>query len=223
LNFNLAELKRKKSSKDDAIQSSHSPKISLNLEIRAGMSLTKSENQPSLLNPPGRKSLIQQLDTQEVSRTFKEILKSKKICQQSFSKRLGFISRSRFNDLVKHPLPWAACTDLCQRVYHKMHKWSQSTEETRSLQLTPGSQRVMQQLATSRAVKNIKELLLRHSISRGLFAKKFLNMNHSYFSKLLNRPPAWTKCTDYTKQIFGRMHEWSILPDQIITRWLHEK
>jgi hypothetical protein len=179
-----------------------------------------------------------------VARTFKEIIRAKNISQIALAKQLGPISHTHLSNLLNQPRAWDKCTDLKKQVYKTLHKWSQSEEDIRSLQVSCRIERVRgtrtfsysnsnfvnsaaaaaaqtyySPLDTLRVAQKVNELLQRHAISIKVFATKIMGMDRGNFSKLLNRPPVWAKCTLHRQRMFTRMHEWSMLSDRQIELW----
>jgi hypothetical protein len=70
-----------------------------------------------------------ELDTQQLVRKIKYILKAEQISFVLFATKILSVNKKRIHDFLKDPLPWSSCTEYKKRVYYRMHQWARSPAE----------------------------------------------------------------------------------------------
>jgi hypothetical protein len=70
-----------------------------------------------------------EIDTQQLARKIKYILKAEKISRPLFATKVLLISKKSVGEYLNDPLPWSSCTEYNKRIYYKMYQWSRSPLE----------------------------------------------------------------------------------------------
>ncbi len=154
------------------------------------------------------------LDTAKKASTVKEILLTEYINNELFAEEVAFTDKRHLNRVLNHPITWAECTEFKKKLFCRMHLWSQSADEIRSLKkindASHTSKKVKKEISYYRSLpevpanlqldtaiigRKVKEILQRESIPHDIFAQ----VAHLYKSEVcthLNHPKPWVKCTE---------------------------
>ncbi len=207
----------------EAIQS-----LKVKLPPRGHSSKAKFQDNFKLLPvvPPNTK-----LDTAKVAQTIKDILIKNCLTLILVSKELHLGCERDCGKLLKNPTPWYKCTEYRKKLYFRMHQWSQSADEIQSLEAIRDSTNIRKfsvasykslpevpsdlELDTAKIARTVKEILKKESITYDLFSKEVVLIHEKVLCEILNSPILWTKCTEYKKRVFLRMHQWSQSREEI--------
>jgi hypothetical protein len=167
------------------------------------------------------------LDTAEVAGKVRRILAAENILHEAFAKHVLSINVVSLGNLLRNPTVWTECADYRKKLYFRMHEWSQSSKDIRSLKVLVESERTelerlqlaifkslpdvpaRLELNTAEVVSTLDQVLQSACLTRRDFGRKVLAMSTTEIYRLMNHPISWSKCTLLRKKQYLKMHLWS--------------
>ncbi len=121
---------RNRSSTSASSMSGSDQRVNLQQEAKSPIDARSETRSPfqiyDLLEGDALVDLSEELNTAEVTKTFKTILKANNITNTALAKVVFNFDRSHISVLLNYPKPWIECSRRSKSMYAKINKWSQS-------------------------------------------------------------------------------------------------